>query len=116
MATFALAARFPAHPLGILMGTTLGMLVADAFGIGFGVLLCKRIPEETIKLISAIVFFLFGFYGVFQVSRDMFSLSMPAAVAILIVLALITGVSVKIVRASSLKVEKNMECLRKVEG
>jgi len=116
LATFALAARFPANPLGILMGTTLGMLVADAFGIGFGVLLCKRIPEESIKVISAIVFFLFGFYGVFQVSREMFSLSMHLAVAIVIVLAVITGVWVKIIRQASKREERQIECLLKDEG
>jgi Ca2+/H+ antiporter, TMEM165/GDT1 family len=116
LTTFALAARFPAYPIGILMGTTLGMLIADAFGIGFGVLLCKKIPEETIKLISAIVFFLFGFYGVYQVSREWFSLSTLFSAAILVVLAIVTGVSVKIIRASSKKAEMKIECLQKNEG
>jgi Ca2+/H+ antiporter, TMEM165/GDT1 family len=116
LATFALAARFPAHPIGILIGTTTGMLVADAFGIGFGVLLCKQIPEETIKLVSAIVFFLFGFYGVFQVSREMFTLSIFLSTAIITILAVITGFSVKMIRASSRKAAMKIECLQKDEG
>ncbi|MFA6471419.1 MAG: TMEM165/GDT1 family protein [Candidatus Latescibacterota bacterium] len=112
LATFALAARFPAHPFGILMGTTLGMLIADAIGIGFGVLLCKRIPDDAIKMISATVFILFGFYGIFQVSRDMFSLSLTATAIVLTVLGLITGISIKMIRSSS-KMERMMQCLKK---
>jgi Ca2+/H+ antiporter, TMEM165/GDT1 family len=101
--TLALAARFPAHPAGILMGTTLGMLVADAFGIGFGVLLCKRIPEETIKVFSAAIFMIFGFYGVYQVAQDMFKLSLTATIAVLAVLAIASGITILFIRTASKK-------------
>jgi Ca2+/H+ antiporter, TMEM165/GDT1 family len=110
LATFALAAKFPASPFGILMGTTLGMLIADSIGIGFGVLLCKKIPEKTIKIISAAVFVLFGLYGVFQVSLDRFSLSIPVAAAILVVLIFITGIATIKIRSLSRTVERKIEC------
>ncbi|MCX7971237.1 MAG: TMEM165/GDT1 family protein, partial [Negativicutes bacterium] len=40
LATVSLATRFPEWPLAVLIGTTAGMLVADAFGIVVGVMLC----------------------------------------------------------------------------
>jgi putative Ca2+/H+ antiporter (TMEM165/GDT1 family) len=48
----------------VLLGTTLGMVVADAFGIIVGVVMRKHIPEKIVKLISASIFILFGFIGV----------------------------------------------------
>lgn len=56
LATIALATRFPSNSVGILMGTTTGMLIADAIGIVVGVVMCKKIPERTIKLVLAGVF------------------------------------------------------------
>ena len=56
LATIALATKFPESPLWLLLGTTAGMLVADAIGIVVGVLMCRKIPEKTVKLVSAGVF------------------------------------------------------------
>lgn len=44
-ATVALATKFPENPMGVLIGTTTGMLIADAIGIIIGVVMCKKIPE-----------------------------------------------------------------------
>jgi putative Ca2+/H+ antiporter (TMEM165/GDT1 family) len=65
LATISLAVRY-SNTLGVLMGTTTGMIIADAFGILVGVVMSKRIPERTIKWISAGVFVLFGLAGVFE--------------------------------------------------
>jgi putative Ca2+/H+ antiporter (TMEM165/GDT1 family) len=70
LATIALAAKFPATPLVILMGTTAGMLIADGLGIWISAVACKRIPERTIKLISAGVFMIFGFISVYQTAIE----------------------------------------------
>lgn len=91
LATIALATQFPSSPLGVLLGTTTGMLIADAVGIGVGVVMCRRIPERTIKLVSAGAFILFGFIGCFQTAADKLGLSIPAVAALLAVLAAITG-------------------------
>lgn len=91
LATIALASRFPENPFGVLLGTTMGMLVADAIGIAVGVVLCKKIPEKTIKLISAGVFILFGFIASFEVGTAKIGLSLPATLGILAVLALMTA-------------------------
>lgn len=91
LATIALATKFPENPVAILMGTTTGMLIADAIGIIIGVVMCKRIPERTIKLVSAGAFIFFGFIGVYQVATASMGLGLITVLSILIVLAIITG-------------------------
>lgn len=65
LATVALAAKFQA-PVLILMGTTIGMLIADVFGIWIGVLMGKRIPEQLVKVLSAAIFIIFGIVGLWS--------------------------------------------------
>jgi len=50
----------------VWMGTTCGMLVADAFGIVVGIVLHKHIPETLVKWIAAIVFVAFGMLGLHE--------------------------------------------------
>jgi Ca2+/H+ antiporter, TMEM165/GDT1 family len=64
LATISLAVEYQ-NMFNVLMGTTLGMVIADTVGIVVGIVLCKRIPERIIKWISAGVFVLFGFIGVY---------------------------------------------------
>lgn len=91
LATIALAAKFQTSPVWVLAGTLTGMMIADAIGIIVGVVMCKRIPERTIKLVSAGVFVLFGFIGSYQVAAEQLHLGAGAISSCLIVLALITG-------------------------
>lgn len=65
LATIALAAKYQ-NPVYILMGTTIGMLVADALGIRLGVLMGKKIPEKVVKAVSAGIFILFGIVGLYS--------------------------------------------------
>lgn len=90
LATIALAAKFPVSPVGILMGTTTGMLIADGIGIVLGIVLCKRIPEKKIKLISAGAFILFGLIGTYQVAYDQLHLALPIVAVILAAIITIT--------------------------
>ncbi|KJS17244.1 MAG: hypothetical protein VR69_05815 [Peptococcaceae bacterium BRH_c4b] len=70
LATIALAAKYNA-PLATLMGTTTGMLIADALGIYIGVVAGKKIPERIVKWASAIIFIAFGYIGLYaSVPRD----------------------------------------------
>jgi Ca2+/H+ antiporter, TMEM165/GDT1 family len=62
LATVALAAKYQ-MVLPVWMGTTAGMMIADAFGIGVGIMLGKKIPERFIKWGAAAIFILFGLYG-----------------------------------------------------
>ncbi|MEX1908745.1 TMEM165/GDT1 family protein [Janibacter sp. Y6] len=45
---------------GTWIGSTLGMVAADALAIGVGAVLGRRLPERTIKIGAAVLFFLFG--------------------------------------------------------
>ncbi len=93
LATIALATKFPASPVGILAGTTTGMLIADGFGIIIGVVLCKRIPERTIKLLSAGVFIFFGLVGSFQVAYESLHLEIGVIIAIMSIIIALTCVA-----------------------
>ncbi|MHB1654049.1 MAG: TMEM165/GDT1 family protein [Desulfitobacteriaceae bacterium] len=65
LATVALAARYD-EPLLTLLGTTTGMLIADAVGIYVGIVAGKKIPERLIKWFSALIFIGFGFLGLYH--------------------------------------------------
>ena len=90
LATIALATKFPESPLWQLLGTTAGMLVADAIGIVVGVLMCRKIPEKTVKLVSAGVFIIFGFIGTYHVGIVRLGLSLLQVNAALLILAAAT--------------------------
>jgi putative Ca2+/H+ antiporter (TMEM165/GDT1 family) len=65
LATVALATQYQSI-VGVWLGTTSGMLVADAIGIIVGIVLGKRIPERFIKWFAAIIFIGFGVVGLYQ--------------------------------------------------
>ena len=94
LATIALAAKFPGNPIWVLLGTLTGMMIADAIGIFVGIVMCKRIPERTVKLVSAGAFILFGFIGSYQVAAGQLHLDPISILAGMLVLAALTGVSV----------------------
>lgn len=74
LATIALATKFPEMPGHVLLGTTIGMLLADSIGIIIGVILGKRIPEKGIKLFAASLFILFGIFATWQALQDVIQL------------------------------------------
>jgi len=100
LATIALATKFPATPVGILMGTTTGMLIADGIGILVGIVLCRKIPERKIKAVSAAAFILFGLIGIYQVTSQQLRLDTLAVAGILAAVMLLTaGAAYCIVKA-----------------
>jgi len=66
LATIALATRYQSI-VPVWLGTTTGMMIADAIGILFGIVLGKRIPERTVKWVAASIFILFGAFGFYEV-------------------------------------------------
>ena len=64
LATVSLAVQY-GNALAVLAGTTLAMVVADAFGIVVGIVMRRHIPARAIKWFSAVVFILFGLFGVY---------------------------------------------------
>ncbi|AVX21008.1 Putative Ca2+/H+ antiporter, TMEM165/GDT1 family [Carboxydocella sporoproducens DSM 16521] len=65
LATVALAAKYQ-NLLGVWLGTTTGMMISNIIGILVGVVLGKQLPERLIKLVSAGIFILFGYLGIWQ--------------------------------------------------
>lgn len=91
LATIAIATKFPENPIGVLMGSTMGMMIADAFGIVVGVVMCKRLPERTIKLVSAVVFIIFGLIGTGQVAHSKLNLTFEWIIGIIVVLTAVSA-------------------------
>ena len=48
------------EPIGTWLGSTAGMVVADAIAIAIGALLGTRLPERAIKVLAALAFVVFG--------------------------------------------------------
>jgi putative Ca2+/H+ antiporter (TMEM165/GDT1 family) len=48
------------EPIGTWLGSTAGMVAADAIAIAVGALLGARLPERTIKLFAGLAFVVFG--------------------------------------------------------
>jgi Ca2+/H+ antiporter, TMEM165/GDT1 family len=57
----------------VWMGTTCGMLIADAFGIVVGIVLHKNIPEKLVKWIAAGCFGGFGLIGLHEALDQLLS-------------------------------------------
>ncbi len=85
LATVALAAKYQTV-LPVWFGTTTGMMIADAFGIGVGIVLGKRIPDRIVKWGAAAIFILFGFYGLHENLPSRF-LTLPLEITGIIVVA-----------------------------
>ena len=65
LATVALAAEFNTI-VPVWLGTTTGMMIADAVGILAGIVLHKKIPEKQIKWTAALIFIGFGLWGLYN--------------------------------------------------
>lgn len=92
LATIALATKFPDAPIAILAGTTTGMLIADAIGIIIGIVLAKKIPERTVKLVSAVAFMIFGFISSYQVMSGILNLQIWQIILFMSVIVVISGI------------------------
>ena len=75
LSTLSLAATNPFMPVWI--GATLGMVFSDALAIAMGKMLGKKLPENSIKIGAAIIFFAFGAFSVYEGGAD-FDLSIWA--------------------------------------
>ena len=69
LATITLASQLQSW-VGVWLGSTLGMVAADAVAIMVGHALGKRLPERAIRLTAAAIFLAFGAWTMFQVVRS----------------------------------------------
>jgi len=65
LATVALAAEYRTV-VTVWLGTTTGMVMADAVGIIVGIVLHKKIPDKQVKWFAAAVFIVFGLWGLYE--------------------------------------------------
>jgi len=65
LATIALAVEYNTI-IPVWMGTTLGMIISNGFGIIVGNVMGKHIPERVIKWGAALLFIAFGAYGLYE--------------------------------------------------
>ncbi|HEU0186933.1 MAG TPA: TMEM165/GDT1 family protein, partial [Gallionellaceae bacterium] len=68
IATVALAAHFP-NPVLVVMGTTLGMLLADVPAVFVGDRLAQKIPMKLVHGIAAAIFAVLGILTLLKVDR-----------------------------------------------
>jgi Ca2+/H+ antiporter, TMEM165/GDT1 family len=64
LATITLATT--EEPIGTWLGSTAGMVVADAIAIGLGALMGTKLPEKAIRIFAAAAFVVFGIILVAQ--------------------------------------------------
>ncbi len=91
LATVALATRFDSI-IQIWLGTTSGMVIADALGIIVGIVLGKKIPERLVKWFAAIIFIIFGLLGVYSAFPREFWTPPVVIGSLLLLLLIIYGV------------------------
>lgn len=92
-------------PVYVLLGASAGMICANLIGICVGVFLGKKIPAGTIKLVSAVIFILFGligFWGIFKESF-VFESALTAEVALVLFVAIVSFIIIKINKRKELK-------------
>jgi len=92
LATVALATKYNSI-IQVWLGTTTGMVIADAIGIVFGIVLCKNIPERLIKWFAALIFILFGLIGLYgSLPKHLLTLPVVAG-GVTVIILLIWGIN-----------------------
>jgi putative Ca2+/H+ antiporter (TMEM165/GDT1 family) len=64
LSTVTLASQYA--PVGVWLGSTVGMVLSDALAIWVGQALGKRLPEKTVKMGAATIFLAFGLFSLVQ--------------------------------------------------
>lgn len=84
LATITLSAH--SNWLGVWIGSTIGMVAADALAIAIGALLGKHLPERTIAIGASVLFFAFAAWLLFEGLRDSSSVTVIATLSAVVVL------------------------------
>ena len=84
LATITLSAH--SNWLGVWIGSTIGMVAADALAIAIGALLGKHLPERTIAIGASVLFFGFAAWLLFEGLRDSSSVTVIATLSAVVVL------------------------------
>ncbi|MBC8535970.1 TMEM165/GDT1 family protein [Feifania hominis] len=71
LGAISLAATNPGEELGVFLGATAGLLVADGIGVAIGLCLGRKLPERLMKAISFCVFSVFGIVTLYDPLREL---------------------------------------------
>ncbi|MFT4043793.1 MAG: TMEM165/GDT1 family protein [Gordonia sp. (in: high G+C Gram-positive bacteria)] len=85
LATITLAAQ--SNWLGVWIGSTLGMVGADALAIALGALLGKHLPERVISIGASILFFAFSVWLLLEGLRDANPVVIAATLSAAVIIA-----------------------------
>ena len=66
LASLGLGIQYPNSKLFLIIGAILGMIASDLIAIFIGKFLSKKIPTKSVEILSSILFFIFGFIGLFN--------------------------------------------------
>ncbi|MHB8880553.1 MAG: TMEM165/GDT1 family protein [Thermodesulfovibrionales bacterium] len=111
LATVALAVKYNTI-IPVWMGTTVGMVISNGFGIIVGNVMGRHIPERAIKWGAALLFIAFGIYGLFEnLPRQIWSPVVVGAGAAVLGAAIYILARIGAKRASALPVCETKEVL-----
>ncbi|EOM74322.1 UPF0016 domain-containing protein [Rhodococcus rhodnii] len=83
LATVTLAVDHDAF--GVWLGSTVGMVAADALAIALGAVLGRHLPERAVALGAAVLFFVFGVWLILESTVDGSSVAVAGAASTLVV-------------------------------
>lgn len=70
LASLGLGIQYPNYKLFLIIGAILGMIVSDLLAILFGKFLSKKFSNKSMSILSSIIFFIFGFFGLIGFFAD----------------------------------------------
>jgi len=81
---------------GVWIGSTLGMVLADALAIGAGMLLHRRLPQQLLHVLASVLFLMFGLWMLFDSALGWRSVAI--AVIAVVALAAVTAATAQTLR------------------
>lgn len=63
LASIGLGIQYPVYKISLIIGAILGMVISDLIAIIFGKVLMSKISDKSIKILSGILFIIFGVLG-----------------------------------------------------
>jgi putative Ca2+/H+ antiporter (TMEM165/GDT1 family) len=81
---------------GVWIGSTLGMVLADALAIGAGMLLHRRLPQQLLHVLASGLFLMFGLWMLFDSALGWRSVAI--AVTAVVALAAVTAATAQTLR------------------
>ena len=76
---------------GVWIGSTVGMVLADALAIGVGILLHKRLPEKLLHILASLLFLMFGLWMLFDSALGLPSVAIAVTVAVALAAATVAA-------------------------